>query len=196
MPPAMPAISSEINNALRHVFHSWKHHPEARPLKIMYLLKHHYAQAGLKGAALKGIDTYKLSLLNHFARQFGFRLGLGSVEYHLSGMADDPEGYRSSGIWPGKPGMLEVYTKKMTISHFVDLDGELLIENVPCSGSWDNSGEYVEGETVPANLRASVERGALDKEKYEGYQGNVSQSLASSRYHSHCVLSLHSTPGL
>jgi len=173
-PPAMPAISSETNDALRHTFHSWKHHPEARPLKIMYLLKHRYAQAGLKGAALKGVDTYKHSRLNHFARQFSFHLGLASVECHISGMGDDNGGRRRRDYWGGNPDMVEVYTKKMTISHLVDLDGELLTEDVCClRGAGDNKG-YVEGETIPVNLRAMVESAAPDKEEYEGYQENVS----------------------
>ena len=91
--PSLPDNHAAVNE-LRRILLSWKQDdPEEAPRKILYLLDHKYSQANLKGSALKGADAHKLAILNVLAEQLGFRLGMASLECHISGSADDDMGY-------------------------------------------------------------------------------------------------------
>ncbi|KDQ61180.1 hypothetical protein JAAARDRAFT_191287 [Jaapia argillacea MUCL 33604] len=180
--PVLPA-THECVNRLRNVLLSWKRDAkegeESCPEKIMCLLQHKYAQAGLKASALKGIDAHKMALLDLLAKELGFRLGLASVECHLSGCADDEFGYRERDRWRrcseeasegmgDEVSMAEVSDRDMTVTKLTDLDGNLLRNDLPCDA---------ENETIPSDLEEVVEQGPHDKQEYEGYMGNGAGSL-------------------
>lgn len=159
-----PAIQSNAHIAanLERIFRDWKQDTkgERSPTKIVYRLDHSYSQANLNGSALKGKDAERVALLQPIAKKFGFKLGLAHVKLTLHGLWTDD--YTDDS----PTGFLEdtVSTDGATITHFVDLEGALISENLEFR--WHK-------ETVPEDIGQGLERAKADGEEYEEYTGNV-----------------------
>lgn len=198
-----PSVSQSLHDMklLRHVLLSWQQNLAVAPKKIVYLLNHTYAQASLKGSALKGQDAHLVALLDSLSKECQIAYGLASVECVVSGVADDEGGRferdgwnRRKGYWndsddsdayeddysPSNPGMAEVEERSVAITGLVDMEGTMLLDKVLEQEQYysadedEESEEYsLRTESIPANLYQKVEAGPLDKDSYEGYQGNV-----------------------
>src|SRR5690606_9981120 len=72
------------------------------PRKLVYLLEHHYTQAALSFAALKGSDAARATVLREAAASAGCALHLGIVHIEESGWAEytgDGDSYRRHRYW-------------------------------------------------------------------------------------------------
>ncbi|EMD40942.1 hypothetical protein CERSUDRAFT_71185 [Gelatoporia subvermispora B] len=85
----------------KHVLHTWTRTGRDGPLKVVYLLAHKYTRAGLCGSALKGKDTELVAMLAPLMQGADLRLGLATVEYHVTGPA--AEEYCSDDLIPEYP---------------------------------------------------------------------------------------------
>ncbi|MDB6136035.1 MAG: hypothetical protein JWM59_4278 [Verrucomicrobiales bacterium] len=70
---------------------------DLEPLKLVYLLDHHYTQAALSFAGLKRVDAARAWVLREAAAQTGCALHLGIVHIEESGWANHHGGYGYSG---------------------------------------------------------------------------------------------------
>lgn len=171
-----PSLSSSVKGLqlLRHVLLSWQQTLATAAKKLIYLLDYKYAQASLKGSALKGKDAHIVAMLYALSPECQIGFGLASIECYVNGSADDDFGHHHRGKYRSyadddddvNPGMGEVIDRTMSITGLVDMDGRVLVKSVDA--------EEDAGETIPLDLRDTVESGAPDNEEYEGYQGNVS----------------------
>ncbi|KII94746.1 hypothetical protein PLICRDRAFT_96854, partial [Plicaturopsis crispa FD-325 SS-3] len=127
--PSLPDSHVAVGK-LRHLFLSWKQIDEA-PSKIVYLLAHQYAQATLKRTAMKGVDAHKLALLEALAKKHNFHVALASVECHVHGIGIDYGPSHHCGHHKADIPMGEILSRKMTITHLVDLEGNLIREKLP-----------------------------------------------------------------
>lgn len=74
----------------------------ADPVKLVYLLEHHYTQAALSWAGLKNGDAARASVLRAAAAQAGCAIHVGMVHIEEYGQADYNQGYR--GRWSRNRG--------------------------------------------------------------------------------------------
>ncbi|TFY70328.1 hypothetical protein EVG20_g2677, partial [Dentipellis fragilis] len=108
------------------------------PEKIIHMLEHRYSEANLSGRFFLGLASAKCRLL-------------GEVEYN---------GGQFRGWGPDQ--FMEEPKREVTLSHFVDLEGKLISDDL----------EISEDESVPENLSEDVELRKWDDED-KGYLGNV-----------------------
>ena len=184
--PRLSDASSTVTR-LRHIFGSWRQDLEDAPQKIIYLLDHKYSLANMRGNALKGSDAHRVALLQALADEFGFRLGLASIECNESGAAENDYGggYGGGSRWgrrrygyddddddmdPADLEFAEDVEREMSITNLVDLGGRMLTATL-------DLGE--EDECIPLELQDMVESGVPDDQEYEGYQGNVRMRIVS-----------------
>ncbi|KAJ3542327.1 hypothetical protein NM688_g5980 [Phlebia brevispora] len=185
--PALPGDDS-IMSPLRNALLAWKADAGAEsPDKILYLLKHKYSQASLNGSALKGSDAQHAALLDPLCKELGFCLGLASVECHKEGACADGGSHnrRRKRFWQydasdsdveeeidydddDDASFVDVFEQSMTISDFVDLQGEPLTGEIELDSVT---------ETIPDDLEETVVSGAYDEQEYEGYTGNEGSTL-------------------
>ncbi|CAA7268308.1 unnamed protein product [Cyclocybe aegerita] len=177
--PCLPQMGDSVR-VLRRVLRKWKEakykkKKSARRL-VAYLLNHEYSNANLHEGveALKGVDAHRVTFLRGVAEQLGFKVGLASLEHHISGCGDDDGGsYHNRGRWDygggdeeETPGMLEVIETKTSISGLVDLDGSSLLP----VGEID----LKEDALIPKDPFKDEEP---DDTEYEGYMGNGAGQL-------------------
>lgn len=174
-----PSVSASLHGVerLRHILLSWQQTLATSPLKIIYLLDHHYAQSGLRGSSLKGHDAHLVAVLQGLAAECQIELGLASIECYKSGAAEgdygqyEGRGRRYYGYDSEDEDDREQFTMgdvdetRMSITGLVDMDGITLLDEL--EEDEDST------ETIPPTLRDEVEDGEPDEEEYEGYQGNV-----------------------
>ncbi|KAF7789411.1 hypothetical protein EIP86_000355 [Pleurotus ostreatoroseus] len=167
--PAL-AGNDQVFNDIRDVLLAWKAGVGSGvPEKIIYLLDHKYSQANLRGSALKGSDAQKAAILDTLGKQFGFRLGLASIECYLRGAADDPHGgYSERRHGDEMLEFEEVCHTEMSLTNVVDFDGVSVAGQIEMSDAT---------ETVPQDLEESMRDEPHDEQEYEGYMGNVSCEL-------------------
>lgn len=177
--PVLPS-SYDVVAKLRRILSSWKQNLDSTPEKLIYLLKHKYSKANLRGSALKGEDAHAASLLESLADELRFHVGLAIVECHVSGQADDMGGYRydkySEDVDPSDLDIVEETGRTMSVTNLVNLDGRSLATSINMAKGDEDDEDDEEGhnpETIPADLRSIVEDGSPDEQSYEGYQGNV-----------------------
>ncbi|KAF7789412.1 hypothetical protein EIP86_000356 [Pleurotus ostreatoroseus] len=176
-----PALSgnNRVFLAIRQVLVAWKSGARQDvPEKILYLLDHKYSQANLRGSALKGSDAQRVAILDTLGKQLGFKLGLASVECHVTGAADDDGGGyygRRNCYWDEESerdddmlGFMEICDTMMSLTNFVNLDGVQVADEIEISGTT---------KTIPDDLEESVRSGAHDEQEYEGYMGNGAGTL-------------------
>ncbi len=177
-----PALSNndQVTNAFRQVLLAWKAGAGSGvPEKIIYLLDHEYSQANLRGSALKCTDAQRIAILDTLGKELGFSLGLASVECHMVGSPDDDGGdyygKRRRGYWDEEDdaddrdddalNFVEISEQSMTLTNFVDLDGDTIADEIEIEGTT---------KTIPNDLEDTVTSGDHDEQEYEGYMGNVS----------------------
>ncbi|KDQ16692.1 hypothetical protein BOTBODRAFT_30614 [Botryobasidium botryosum FD-172 SS1] len=180
--PVLPSSDDAVVK-LRRVLSSWQRSLDSAPKKIIYLLKHKYSTANLKGSALKGEDAHLVSLLESLADELGFHVGLAIVECHVSGQADDMGRHGYGGYSEADPSDLSIVEeteRAMSVTNLVNLDGRSLATSIDIDDAGEDDEDGEEGhipETIPADLRSIVEDGPPDEQEYEGYQGNYGGDL-------------------
>lgn len=171
-----PALSTHVGAAaqLRNALLAWKQDEgQTTPDKIVYLLGHKYSQANLRASALKGSDAHKVAVLDMFAKELGFHLGLATVVSHVTGLTDDNgSGYGSGFRYSGfsryhEDKDIEFFghrRRRVSIEGLVDLDGGNISDKLPF---------VPEEESIPEDLETTLEKGIHDEQEYQGYMGNV-----------------------
>lgn len=182
-----PALSDNesAKKMLRDALLAWKasEGPQC-PEKVVYLLEHQYPQETLRKSALKGRDAQHATLIEALAKELGFRVGLASVECHLSGETGDSEEYyarRRKRGWswcvddldseeddvdPDSLCFNDIDERETTISNLVDLNGVELAEEVDIEERT---------EIIPADLEEAITGGDHTEQEYNSH-GEVSNS--------------------
>ncbi|TCD68476.1 hypothetical protein EIP91_010651 [Steccherinum ochraceum] len=188
-----PSLSTSEGSVdqLRRIFRAWNQdNGYSAPNQIVYLLEHKYSQANLRASAMKGVDAHKVAALDLLSKEFGFHLGLATVECTESGEGEDMGGYgwnrRRRGYYDGgddpDPQHMDFCVDAeiehtMVVKNLVDLNGEHITKVLPVDQ---------ERDTIPENLNEIVEEGQRDGAEYEGYMGNYAGTL--SRFYRRTVL--------
>ncbi|KAJ3537272.1 hypothetical protein NM688_g6715 [Phlebia brevispora] len=163
-PRPAPSTNNKVVAPLRKALLKWKADAGlSTPDKILYLLEYEYPQANLRASTLKGADAQRTAILRMLGEEVGFCLGLATVECHTTGVAD--EGRRShemptwycdtdvssecSDTW----GFDEIYGSKISITNFVDLDGESIDSKLKLDRNTDTAPEH---DAFKVSLRSGV----------------------------------------
>ena len=144
------AENDTVSN-LQRVLLSWKSASNG-PKKLVYLLSTPYKDIAAKYDALEATDKQKTALIASLAKEYGFRVGLSTVEYYEQGTSMGGYGGRNSNKWrdrysssrcyyDGRGGrfddseeegseeeyeMEEVHETSLCLRELVDLDGKSL----------------------------------------------------------------------
>lgn len=181
-PPALPNMDNAMQR-LHKVLLKWNRdkYPDVdfpSPPFFAYFLTHRYTANNLLSGikTLNGTDAHRVSHLMPIAERLGIVVGLASLEYNVSGGAND-SGYgynkRHRGCYyddeededdEDVPEMGEIENSSYTLSNLVDKDGNPLMGN----------GEKHELDASALIPRDPFDGANPDDEEYEGYQGNVS----------------------
>ena len=130
--------SDMLSKRIRHILRAWMlDGGVSAPRKIIYLLEHKYSQANLRASALKGVDAYKVAILDPLAKELGFHLGFASVVCMLEGYGDQDYGRNEDDV-----DFAEVERSQMSLEAFVDLNGEKISDDLPLDE---------EEDTIPAD---------------------------------------------
>ncbi|KAJ7118893.1 hypothetical protein C8R44DRAFT_982620 [Mycena epipterygia] len=120
--PRLPAMPEKLHD-LRRFLRKWsdiqEYEPDAAPSIIAYPLTHEYRDNDLRADTLKLEDRHKVIHLKTLCDELGFQLGLAMLDDHLIGTAD--ESSRRDG--QGRPRMLHVTSRRLTIKEVFDFDG-------------------------------------------------------------------------
>jgi hypothetical protein len=185
--PTLPDMHSAVSH-LRHILHKWSkgayESSDGETDIIAYLLEHEYSHVNLTMGALKGEDAHLIANLRGVAEEEGFMVCLANLEYNICGVAeDDGRGYyggyggRKRNRWyddsddedddddEETPSMIEEIESSLHIKNLVDLDGLSMM-----GGNLRISQENL----IPENPFEDVEP---DDKEYEGYMGNVRDSV-------------------
>lgn len=108
---------------LRRFLRKWsdiqEYEPDAAPSIVAYPLLHEYRDNDLRADTLKLEDRHKVIHLKCLCDDLGFQLGLATLDDHLIGTADE----NSKRDGQGRPRMLRVNTRRLTIKEVFDFDG-------------------------------------------------------------------------
>ncbi|KAJ7651872.1 hypothetical protein B0H17DRAFT_1186547 [Mycena rosella] len=125
--PSLPAMSEKLLD-LRRFLRKWsdiqEYEPDAAPSIIACPLRHEYRDNDLRADTLRLEDRHRVIHLKVLCDELDFQLGLATLDDHLIGTAD--EGANRDG--QGRPRMLRVNSRRLTIKEVLDFDG------VPLSG--------------------------------------------------------------
>ncbi|KAJ7253358.1 hypothetical protein B0H12DRAFT_1323667 [Mycena haematopus] len=120
--PGLPSMTEKLHE-LRRFLRKWsdiqEYEPDAAPSIIAYPLLHEYRDNDLRADTLKLEDRHKVIHLKGLCDELGFQLGLATLDDHLIGTADES----SSRDGQGRPRMLRVNTRRLTIKEVFDFDG-------------------------------------------------------------------------
>ncbi|KAF7353787.1 WW domain-containing protein [Mycena venus] len=120
--PSLPSMTEKLHE-LRRFFRKWsdiqEYEPDAAPSIIAYPLLHEYRDNDLRADTLKLEDRHKVIHLKGLSDELGFQLGLATLDDHLIGTADES----SNRDGQGRPRMLRVNTRRLTIKEVFDFDG-------------------------------------------------------------------------
>jgi hypothetical protein len=139
-----------LSASLKSTMMQWSEHGSRSYL--ISLLEHKYTDASLSLNRLKGVDHSRGNHVAMLAQQCNFICYLASVEKVVSGGAEE-----DYGPWRGFHEIFDA-EDKLHLKRVVDLDGNVVLENVPIEEE-----DFVQSE--PFNRRP-------DEEDYEGYTGN------------------------
>ncbi|KAJ7778685.1 hypothetical protein DFH07DRAFT_1033395 [Mycena maculata] len=117
--PAMPEKLMDLRRFLRQWSDIQEYEPDAAPNIIAYPLKHEYRDNDLRADTLKLEDRHKVIHLKVLCDELGFQLGLATLDDHLIGTADEA----SNRDGQGRPRMLRVNSRRLTIKEVFDFDG-------------------------------------------------------------------------
>ncbi|KAF4607220.1 hypothetical protein EYR38_001280 [Pleurotus pulmonarius] len=185
--PVVPTMATAVAR-VRGILRMWsKGLYDSNSDIIAYLLQHQYSHFSLTrgSACLKGEDAHLVAHLRDVASDLGFKVCLASLQYHVSGSADD-YGY---GSWGKRgrygrcyydayddsddddddgsvPPMNEVFDSSLCLNNIVNLDGTSVMPGRTLSLGSES--------LVPADAFDDVEP---DDKEYEGYTGNESATV-------------------
>ncbi|KAJ7891273.1 hypothetical protein B0H14DRAFT_2688402 [Mycena olivaceomarginata] len=120
--PCLPPMTEklhELSKFLRNWSDIQEFEPDAAPSIIAYPLLHEYRDNDLRADTLKLEDRHKVIHLKGLCDELGFQLGLATLDDHLIGTADES----SNRDGQGRPRMLRVNTRRLTIKEVFDFDG-------------------------------------------------------------------------
>ncbi|KAJ7771482.1 hypothetical protein B0H16DRAFT_1513690 [Mycena metata] len=117
--PAMPEKLVDLRRFLRKWSDIQEYEPDAAPSIIAYPLVHEYRDNDLRADILRLEDRHKVIHLKALGDELGFQLGLATLDDHLIGTADET----STRDGQGRPRMLRVNTRRLTIKEVLDFDG-------------------------------------------------------------------------
>ncbi|KAJ7149059.1 hypothetical protein C8R43DRAFT_1007990 [Mycena crocata] len=117
--PAMPDKLLDLRRFLRKWSDIQEYEPDAAPSIIAYPLRHEYRDNDLRADTLKLEDRHKVIHLKNLCDELGFQLGLATLDDHLIGTADETA-HRDG---QGRPRMLRVNNRRLTIKEVFDFDG-------------------------------------------------------------------------
>ncbi|KAJ7611654.1 hypothetical protein FB45DRAFT_313462 [Roridomyces roridus] len=121
--PTMPEKLGELKRFLRQWSDIQEYEPDAAPSIIAYPLQHEYRDNDLRADTLKLEDRHRVIHLKFVCDELGFQLGLATLDDHLIGTADEASTTRDG---QGRPRMLRVNTRRLTIKEVFDFDGVAL----------------------------------------------------------------------
>ncbi|KAK7035880.1 WW domain-containing protein [Favolaschia claudopus] len=120
--PSLPSMPEKLDE-LRRFFRKWsdiqEYTPDSVPSIIAYPLLHEYRDDDLRADILKLEDRHKVIHLKALCDELGFQLGLATLDDHHIGSADES----STRDGQGRPRMLRVNTRRLTIKEVLDFDG-------------------------------------------------------------------------
>ncbi|KAF8191575.1 hypothetical protein K438DRAFT_1830747 [Mycena galopus ATCC 62051] len=120
--PGLPSMTEKLYE-LRRFLRKWsdiqEYEPDTAPSIIAYPLLHEYRDNDLRADTLKLEDRHKVIHLKGLCDELGFQLGLATLDDHLIGTADES----SNRDGQGRPRMLRVNTRRLTIKEVFDFDG-------------------------------------------------------------------------
>ncbi|KAJ7491124.1 hypothetical protein FB451DRAFT_1222132 [Mycena latifolia] len=123
--PSLPSMTEKLLD-LRRFLRKWsdiqEYEPDAAPSIIACPLRHEYRDNDLRADTLRLEDRHRVIHLKVLCDELGFQLGLATLDDHLIGTAD--EGPNRDG--QGRPRMLRVNSRRLTIKEVLDFDGVLL----------------------------------------------------------------------
>jgi hypothetical protein len=120
--PTMPEKLLDLRRFLRKWSDIQEYEPDAAPSIIAYPLRHEYKDNDLRADTLRLEDRHKVIHLKVLCDELGFQLGLAMLDDHLIGTAD--ESAQRDG--QGRPRMLRVNSRRLTIKEVCDFDGVAL----------------------------------------------------------------------
>ncbi|KAJ7494477.1 hypothetical protein B0H11DRAFT_2277207 [Mycena galericulata] len=119
MLPAMPEKLLDLRRFLRQWSDIQEYEPDAAPSIIAYPLQHEYRDNDLRADTLKLEDRHKVIHMKGLCDELQFQLGLATLDDHLIGTADEA----SNRDGQGRPRMLRVNIRRLTIKEVFDFDG-------------------------------------------------------------------------
>ncbi|KAJ7184461.1 hypothetical protein C8R46DRAFT_461010 [Mycena filopes] len=117
--PTMPEKLLDLRRFLLKWSEIQEYEPDAAPSIMAYPLLHEYRDNDLRADTLRLEDRHKVIHLKSLGDELGFQLGLATLDDHLIGTADET----SSRDGQGRPRMLRVNTRRLTIKEVLDFDG-------------------------------------------------------------------------
>lgn len=151
---------------------------EPPPQKLAYILDHEYSHANLSFDKLKGSDAGRVHNIRDVCNRVGFRIGLGSLHCTRTGVSNDDVGYYERRHWHdeddededdsmgGGVSMAEVTDTTITVQLIAGPNGESL-----------GTKELLSEEELMVHEEYWEEIDP-DDEDYEGYQGNVRNTIS------------------
>ncbi|KAJ6450314.1 hypothetical protein C8R47DRAFT_1329903 [Mycena vitilis] len=125
-PPGLPPMTEKLLD-LRRFLRKWsgiqESNPDAAPSIIAYPLLHEYRDDDLRADTLRLEDRHKVIHLKGLCDELGYQLGLATLDDHLIGTADE----NSKRDGQGRPRMLRVNNRRLTIKEVFDFDGLPLV---------------------------------------------------------------------
>ena len=173
-PNPQPSLDMQnyITKKLHAILGSWSQTVYSASKKIVYLLDPQYVdvELGLGFDSLTGANGHKFSLLWPVAKRFGFGIGLAFIKYHvvLNGVPDK-HGY--DGYWATHPKrILKPSSKSLWLNRVLTWPDDDFIPKIPL-----DDGDAMEkgNETIPSNLRETLEKGPVDDEDNDAYAERV-----------------------